>query len=165
MAPDNAEHDQTPASTSPRIVLLVMEPEEDLGDVIDRWFEGSGFRPLITRSTEETIRVAGATQPALISFEQFCDHTEGGVGLGCAFLDAIRAHPGLENIPVVVTSWRHVRRPDPIADRVESLGGFIRYKGWICSAHHRLPQEILRAGSLRRICDDEPGYQPPPSST
>ncbi|WP_257458502.1 response regulator [Archangium lipolyticum] len=95
----------TPAGVPP--VILLVEDESDLRDTIEELLRDEGFQVTCMADGEKALAwLHGGQRPALVLLDFIMPRMN-----GWAFLERMRADPGLDGVPVVAISALPVSHP------------------------------------------------------
>jgi DNA-binding response OmpR family regulator len=89
--------------------ILVCEDDEDVGDILTRYLEQAGYRPIRARNTAEARALLGADSFAAMTLDLGLPDQD-----GLSLLAEIKAHPATTGMPIIVVSGR----PDPGSERL-----------------------------------------------
>ena len=112
--------DQQPISSSPeKTTVLIVEDDTFMGGILERKFEEESFRIFMATNTEKAREIIKSNPVAIILLDIMLPGMD-----GISFLKELKATPGLQDIPVIITS--NLGKPEEIEKGLaEGASGYI----------------------------------------
>ena len=112
--------DQQPISSSPeKTTVLIVEDDTFMGGILERKFEEESFRIFMATNTEKAREIIKSNPIAIILLDIMLPGMD-----GISFLKELKVTPGLQDIPVIITS--NLGKPEEIERGLaEGASGYI----------------------------------------
>jgi len=112
--------DQQPTSSSPeKTTVLIVEDDTFMGGILERKFEEEAFRIFMATNTEKAREIIKSNPIAIILLDIMLPGMD-----GISFLKELKVTPGLQDIPVIITS--NLGKPEEIERGLaEGASGYI----------------------------------------
>ena len=112
--------DQQPISSSPeKTTVLIVEDDTFMGGILERKFEEEAFRIFMATNTEKAREIIKSNPVAIILLDIMLPGMD-----GISFLKELKVTPGLQDIPVIITS--NLGKPEEIERGLaEGASGYI----------------------------------------
>ena len=112
--------DQQPTSSSPeKTTVLIVEDDTFMGGILERKFEEESYRIFKATNTEKAREIIKSHPFAIILLDIMLPGID-----GISFLKELKATPGLQDIPVIITS--NLGKPEEIERGLaEGASGYI----------------------------------------